>query len=592
MMRHTCALLCVAMATTSCLHASSTPSAKVQVLCHRTANKDAPENTLESLEQAALLGCDVVEIDLRRTLDGRIVLNHDGLLERLTSGVGDIETNDYGDLQMLDAGSWMGERFSGIHVALFEDALRMARDLKIKLILDIKDKNMESDVVQLVQREDMLKQVQFGGEWADAYKKAYPGMVDPGQITIWVQPGVTAQQVKAYHLEGKRVVANFSANDHEMDLIAMKAAVAVGVDGISVDFPRLGADAVGRPVERTLESLVTKAETGESDSRAKAILQLSRYRGFPLQKDFLHWLLDSDERVSRAAALALVTERPRASVSEFAEALRSTHAGTRANAARALGAMKTPAATVIPLLQDNDPKVLQAALMALVQMPGKVSTETLLHLLNGDNLMVKGAAAMALAQHQPDVAATILLKQLRQVRESLTVMSDDYARRGKPMLTDTEVQPIKAAYRCELQLVQAISIVKGLVATQALEEHAFRPEKDFSLDSTNMAAFELWDRVTTAPSSAVQALASSDVQAADRAEWMLVKSGAPVLPVVRKLLSDPNPQVRKRAIEIVAWQADVESLEMLRSMQTNDAPDADLLQWSIEKITSLHPASR
>ena len=59
---------------------------RVELLCHRTANKDVPENTLESLEQAALLGCDVVEIDLRRTLDGKIILNHDGFLERLTDG--------------------------------------------------------------------------------------------------------------------------------------------------------------------------------------------------------------------------------------------------------------------------------------------------------------------------------------------------------------------------------------------------------------------------------------------------------------------------------------------------------------------------
>ena len=63
----------------------------VQLLCHRTANEDVPENTLESLDQAALLGCNVVEIDLRRTLDGKIVLNHDGIMERLTDGVGGVE---------------------------------------------------------------------------------------------------------------------------------------------------------------------------------------------------------------------------------------------------------------------------------------------------------------------------------------------------------------------------------------------------------------------------------------------------------------------------------------------------------------------
>ena len=28
------------------------------------------------------MGCDVIEVDVRRTLDGRFVLNHDGFLER------------------------------------------------------------------------------------------------------------------------------------------------------------------------------------------------------------------------------------------------------------------------------------------------------------------------------------------------------------------------------------------------------------------------------------------------------------------------------------------------------------------------------
>src|ERR1700679_1387332 len=104
---------------------------RVELLCHRTANKDVPENTLESLEQAALLGCDVVEIDLRRTLDGKIVLNHDGILERLTDGIGKTETSYYDDLRARDAGSWMADRFEGMRIPLFEDALRLAREKDI-----------------------------------------------------------------------------------------------------------------------------------------------------------------------------------------------------------------------------------------------------------------------------------------------------------------------------------------------------------------------------------------------------------------------------------------------------------------------------
>src|ERR1700679_3907508 len=113
---------------TAFAHSEVQGGGRVQLLCHRTANKDVPENTLESLEQAALEGCDLVEIDLRKTLDGKIVLNHDGVLERLTDGVGIPEKTYYDELRLLDAGGWMGERFEQMQVPLFEDALRLARE--------------------------------------------------------------------------------------------------------------------------------------------------------------------------------------------------------------------------------------------------------------------------------------------------------------------------------------------------------------------------------------------------------------------------------------------------------------------------------
>src|ERR1700723_1206204 len=139
--RISCAVLYLVMAVTAA-QAEKVQTRQVELLCHRTANEDLPENTLESLEQAALMGCDVVEIDLRRTLDGKIVLNHDGILERLTDGVGEAETSYYGDLQLRDAGSWMGERFEGLHMTLFQDALRLARERDIRLVLDMKDKGI------------------------------------------------------------------------------------------------------------------------------------------------------------------------------------------------------------------------------------------------------------------------------------------------------------------------------------------------------------------------------------------------------------------------------------------------------------------
>ncbi len=559
-----------------------------ELLCHRTANEDVPENTLESLEQAALLGCNVVEIDLRRTLDGKIVLNHDGVLERLTDGEGDPEKTYYDDLRLLDAGGWMGERFSGMRIALFEDALRLARQRDIRLILDIKTKGIGGDVLELLQREGMLERVQFNGEWEDV-KKLHPSATNASDGTVWVQPGVTGEQVKTYHDQGKAVVANFSANEHEMDLASMKSAVSAGVDGINVDYPRLGADAVGRPVESRLSALAMKANAGESSTRSEAILELSRYRGFPLQDEFARWLLDPDDHVSRAAALALVTARPHAPISVFTEALRSEHADARANAAWALGILGAPANNLLPLLKDKDPQVLRQALLAISRVQGDVEAEALLPILSDGDVTVRGEAALALARHQPDVALKAIPKQLRLEMIAAVRLGDDYVRRGKPKLTQAETDEIMGYFRCQMKMVQAMSMLKGARAMEALEELAFRPGEDSAEFDSIVAAFQLWDRIGLNALPAVQALGSNDVQVQNRAEWMLVQGGPNVLPDVRKALRNENKDLRNRAIRIVAWQGDTESLATLRDVRKTDSADARLIDWAIDKIQSLHP---
>jgi glycerophosphoryl diester phosphodiesterase/HEAT repeat protein len=581
-----CAVLLTIIATTA--HAAAVQPGGVQLLCHRTANEDVPENTLESLEQAALLGCNVVEIDLRRTLDGKIVLNHDGVLERLTDGTGDAEKSYYGDLRLRDAGSWMGGRFAGMRIALFEDALRLAREEDIRLVLDIKTKGIGVDVLELLQREGMLERVQFNGEWSDV-KQLYPGATNAGDATAWVQPGVTAEQVRAYHLEGKAVVANFSANDHEMDLAEMKAAVAAGVDGINVDYPRLGADAVGRPVERKLNSLAAQASAGEASTRATAILELSRYRGFPLQDEFARWLLDPEDLVSRAAAVALVNARPRTSIAVFDEALRSEHVDARANAAWALGELGAPASALLPLLKDRDPRVLQEALMALGRVPGDVNAEVLLPLVANENPAVRGAAAVALARHQPEAALQAIPPQLRAEMKEAVRLGDDYERRGKPRLTQAETDEIMGHFRCQMKMMQALSMLNVPGSAEALEEFAFRPGEDSAQFDSIIASFQLWDRIAGDPRPAVKALGSADAKAANRAEWMLVNAGPAALPEVRKALRDDNVAIRQRAIRIVAWQGDAESLETLRAMRKTDSADSSLDAWAIEKIESLHP---
>jgi glycerophosphoryl diester phosphodiesterase len=384
------------------------------------------------------------------------------------------------------------------------------------------------------------------------------------------------------------VIANFSANDREMDLPAMKAAVAAGVDGINVDYPRLGADAVGRPVERRLAALAMQANSGESATRARAILELSRYRGFALEDEFAHWLLDADDHVSRAAAVALVSARPRAQPAVFVEALRSDNPHARANAAWALGVLHAPADMLLPLLSDNDLQVLNETLLAVSRMPGEVKTETLLPFLSHREPAIRGAAALALARHQPDIAAKAVPEQLKSEVKAARILYNGWVQRGKRQLTQAQIDEVMGYYRCQMKEVQAISMLHSAMATQALEEQAFRPGEDFSQTNGVVAAFQMWDRVGSDPEPAVQALGAADPKVADKAEWMLVQGGPSVLPAVRDALGSQNPVIRDRAIQIVGWQGDAAALQRLRTMQQM-GKDVELTAWAIEKIEALHP---
>jgi HEAT repeat protein len=140
-----------------------------------------------------------------------------------------------------------------------------------------------------------------------------------------------------------------------------------------------------------------------------------------------------------------------------------------------------------------------------------------------------------------------------------------------------------------MEMVRAISALRGSEATRVLESLAFQPDKSFSQLDGIVAGFQMWDRIGQDATPAVQALESSDPQVADRAEWMLVKAGPAVLPDVRKDLQSTNEDVRQRAIRIVAWQGDTNSVDSLQALRAMNGPDAALAAWAIAKIETLHP---
>ncbi|MDQ5810876.1 MAG: glycerophosphodiester phosphodiesterase [Actinomycetota bacterium] len=73
-------------------------------LAHRGASARAPENTLEAFRLAVEAGAGGLELDVRMTLDGEIVVIHDATVGRTTNGSGAVARMTLDEIQALDAG--------------------------------------------------------------------------------------------------------------------------------------------------------------------------------------------------------------------------------------------------------------------------------------------------------------------------------------------------------------------------------------------------------------------------------------------------------------------------------------------------------
>ncbi len=87
--------------------------AAVEIVAHRGASHDAPENTLASINLAWRQNAGAVELDVMLSSDGRIVVIHDKDLKRLAGVDGKVVEKSFDELRQLDVGEWKGARWKG-----------------------------------------------------------------------------------------------------------------------------------------------------------------------------------------------------------------------------------------------------------------------------------------------------------------------------------------------------------------------------------------------------------------------------------------------------------------------------------------------
>ena len=145
-------------------------------VAHRGAARHAPENTLAAIDAAIDLGAHAVELDVRTTSDGVLVLMHDGTVDRTTDGSGDISAMSWSEVQALVVPSefeaWPDQAVPSFLAALEHIDGRLVVDVDVKdaaaeaMAADIAAAGMQGNVFLLTKSL----------EKAEAYRAADPGI--------------------------------------------------------------------------------------------------------------------------------------------------------------------------------------------------------------------------------------------------------------------------------------------------------------------------------------------------------------------------------------------------------------------------------
>lgn len=244
---------------------------QIEIISHRGARFEAPENTLEGFRYAKALGMTTVEFDVQLTADGELVVIHDATVDRTTNGTGAVSELTLKEIRELDARSVHVLWPKPVRVPTFQEVLTELEDMQyleieIKgsathdleqlvhgMIDEINDSGRETGfVLTSIQPEAleiaMLKEKSFprgwSGDWDDPAKFDIAEGLELTQAGIDL-PKATPEIVQRAKDAGYTTVA-WICNDEQ----AVLKAIEFGYDKAGTDAPSIFAPMFGRKITK------------------------------------------------------------------------------------------------------------------------------------------------------------------------------------------------------------------------------------------------------------------------------------------------------------------------------------------------------
>lgn len=228
----------------------------IAVIGHRAGAAIAPENTLGAIRQAIRLRADYVEVDVRTTRDGALVIMHDARVDRMTDGHGAVRDLTLAEIRRLRVKNEFGPSFEKERVPAFDEVLSLCRG-KVHVYLDHKDADTAAVLAALrARRMEKSVLVYNGPEGVKEWKRLAPTIpVMPSLPDAFRVPGGisrfeaecptealdghfrewTKELVDQAHASGVKVYVDIMGPDDNPEGYAK--ALEMGVDGIQTDYP-------------------------------------------------------------------------------------------------------------------------------------------------------------------------------------------------------------------------------------------------------------------------------------------------------------------------------------------------------------------
>ncbi|MFA5863375.1 MAG: glycerophosphodiester phosphodiesterase family protein [Phycisphaerae bacterium] len=125
-----------------------------KIVAHRGISSLWPENSLIAFQKAIELGADSVECDVRRTLDGKLVVIHDPMIDRTTTGTGLVCRMTLDQIRQYPLTMPDGQEGSRIckdqKTPTFDEFLDLLGPAGVELRIEIKEAGFEKSLVEKI----------------------------------------------------------------------------------------------------------------------------------------------------------------------------------------------------------------------------------------------------------------------------------------------------------------------------------------------------------------------------------------------------------------------------------------------------------